>query len=344
MYKDNKGMFFTSNLTYMILAYAFIGVSILMTKLQVSIHVHLLVGQILIILLPAFIIMKFKNQNIRRKFRFNKISIKTAIYAILITILVLPLAYTLNFTMVYILIKLNLYTFKELPIDDISTNLYGLVAFIALTPAICEEVFFRGFIFSSFSEKLTPKKAMVLSGIMFGLFHFDVQNLMLPIVLGIVFAWMVYISDSILPSMIGHFVFNSIGAILMFTSKDVGETGSISDSISFIESNGSLYILVGLIMSVIFVFIVSFVMKKFKNNFNDIKSGYPIVINEDRMDITKVEKHRIFVMYHGEEKKIKNESLDELDYYIDKDDKEYSNWNIIFILSVVILFVFVGFL
>ncbi len=344
MYKSNKGMFFTANLSYMILGYAFIGVSILMQMMKVDIHVHLLVGQFLIIFLPPFLIMKGKNQNIKRKFRLNKISIKTGVYAIVITLLALPVAYTLNFTMIYILAKLNLYTLKQLPLNDISTNIYGLIAFIALTPAICEEILFRGFIFSSFSEKLSPKKAIVLSGIMFGIFHFEIQNLMLPIILGIVFAWMVYVSDSIFTSMIGHFVFNSIGVILMATSSNIESAENISDSIAFIKSSGSIYVLVGLVISVVFLAILSVVMKKFKRHFNPIKSGYPIVINEEKMDITKVEKDRIFVVYNGEEKKIKNESLEGMSYDIENETKEFSNWNIIFIASVIILFVFMGFL
>ncbi|HWR01971.1 MAG TPA: CPBP family intramembrane glutamic endopeptidase [Chlorobaculum sp.] len=55
-------------------------------------------------------------------------------------------------------------------------------AVIVLTPAICEELFFRGFVQKSLSEILSPTKGVLLTGLVFALFHMEWFNL-LPLTL-----------------------------------------------------------------------------------------------------------------------------------------------------------------
>lgn len=90
---------------------------------------------------------------------------------------------------------------------------------IALLPAICEEILFRGFVLSAFSSRMRAWKAIVLSGIFFGFFHVMVwisQGIPTAhIVLGIFIGYVVYRSGSIFTGMIFHFVYNGTLAVLM---------------------------------------------------------------------------------------------------------------------------------
>ena len=84
---------------------------------------------------------------------------------------------------------------------------------IALTPGICEEVMFRGMIMSSYNN-LGKRKAIIYSAILFGLFHFNLQNLLGPIYLGILFGVIAYKTNSLFPTIIGHTMNNTIALTL----------------------------------------------------------------------------------------------------------------------------------
>ena len=50
-------------------------------------------------------------------------------------------------------------------------TLPALILVIAIAPAICEELFFRGFVYSAFGKKLNPFLAILIVSAMFGIYH-----------------------------------------------------------------------------------------------------------------------------------------------------------------------------
>ena len=84
------------------------------------------------------------------------------------------------------------------------------VLVVAVMPAICEEIFFRGFIFTSFKDKnkKTQKLAIILSAILFGFMHIDFLRIIPTSILGIILAYSVYKSGSIFVAMLIHFLNN----------------------------------------------------------------------------------------------------------------------------------------
>ncbi|MGB7345773.1 MAG: ABC transporter permease subunit/CPBP intramembrane protease [Pirellulaceae bacterium] len=91
-----------------------------------------------------------------------------------------------------------------------------LVATMALTPAIIEELCFRGYLFSSLSKVLSPAKVIVTTSVIFGLFHVLTGNALLierfipTTLMGLVLGWVAYRSGSVIPGMILHFVHNAL--------------------------------------------------------------------------------------------------------------------------------------
>ncbi|MGL5311744.1 MAG: ABC transporter permease subunit/CPBP intramembrane protease [Peptostreptococcaceae bacterium] len=81
---------------------------------------------------------------------------------------------------------------------------------VALMPAICEEIFFRGFIFTSLKNKSSksPKLALLLSSILFGFMHIDFLRIIPTSILGFILAYSVYKSGSIFVAMLIHFLNN----------------------------------------------------------------------------------------------------------------------------------------
>lgn len=83
-----------------------------------------------------------------------------------------------------------------------------LIIVIGLTPAICEEIPLRGVLLSGY-DKIDIKKAMLINGLFFGIIHLNLQQFLYAFALGAVFAYMVRLTNSIIPSMIAHFTINS---------------------------------------------------------------------------------------------------------------------------------------
>tara|TARA_R110000868_G_scaffold411500_1_gene704768 strand:- start:1245 stop:2234 length:990 start_codon:yes stop_codon:yes gene_type:complete len=85
--------------------------------------------------------------------------------------------------------------------------IYGLI-YIALVPAIFEEIMFRGYIQRALEKSWGIRTAIIVSGFMFGAYHLQPSNLLPLSFLGMVFAYVTYISDSLIPAMILHFINN----------------------------------------------------------------------------------------------------------------------------------------
>lgn len=101
-------------------------------------------------------------------------------------------------------------------------NLLINLLVIAVLPAICEETLFRGFIFTALDKEKKPIRAIVLSGILFGLMHMDMVKLLPISLLGIAMAYTVYKTGSIAASMLIHFMNNSISVLASEPTSGMG--------------------------------------------------------------------------------------------------------------------------
>lgn len=81
---------------------------------------------------------------------------------------------------------------------------------MALSPAICEETLFRGPILRGLGTRVGAGSAIVLTAVLFGLFHLDVYRLLPATLLGILLGYLAHASGSILPAMLAHFCNNAI--------------------------------------------------------------------------------------------------------------------------------------
>jgi hypothetical protein len=133
-----------------------------------------------------------------------------------------PMAVFLNYI---ILILVNSVS-PTMPIGvPVPTNLMdylvGLLV-IAVTPGICEEVMFRGTMQSAYS-RMGDKKAILISALLFGMFHFNLLNLLGPLFLGIVLGIIRYKTDSLYGSILGHTINNGIALTLGFLLTGLSE-------------------------------------------------------------------------------------------------------------------------
>ncbi|BAM04170.1 ABC transporter permease subunit/CPBP intramembrane protease [Phycisphaera mikurensis] len=90
----------------------------------------------------------------------------------------------------------------------------ALVLFaVAVSPAVCEEVFFRGTLLAGLEEKLRPWVAIVLASLLFGLFHLYLHRILITAALGIAITWVAWRSRSIWPGMLFHLINNGVAVL-----------------------------------------------------------------------------------------------------------------------------------
>lgn len=108
---------------------------------------------------------------------------------------------------------------------------------IAVLPACVEEFVFRGLIYHSY-RKNGILGAAVLSGLVFGLMHLNINQLSYALLMGIVFALLVEATGSMYSSMLAHFAANSYSIIMMqLVSMTSGGSELLEQSAQAAESS-----------------------------------------------------------------------------------------------------------
>ena len=105
--------------------------------------------------------------------------------------------------------------------SDLIATPEGLLAWLAaffvlaLTPAFCEEYLFRGFLLTSLRGHVKDGTAIVVTAVLFGLFHLDVYRLFGTTVLGLLLGYMTVRTRSIFPAVLVHALNNGSAIIAM---------------------------------------------------------------------------------------------------------------------------------
>ena len=184
---------------------------------------------------------------------------------------------SIGFFSIVLVIQLSFLFNKVLPmpkeIQDAMAGLFsndgslGQVLFLlfvaAVSPAICEEVLFRGAILSGLRPRLGNWPAIILVGSLFGLFHLDIFRIPPIAVLGMVLTYLTVRTGSIFAAMLVHLMNNTF-AILLAVDRMPAVVGTVLQLEHF-EANGLpvpvlLTTSVGFVASVVFL---EFAARKF---------------------------------------------------------------------------------
>jgi membrane protease YdiL (CAAX protease family) len=132
--------------------------------------------------------------------------------------------YITNFITQFITIFISIIKGGELanPAVDALTNSNGIISFIyavILAPLI-EEMIFRKLLLNKL-RRFGDAPAILMSGIAFGLFHFNLQQGFYAAVLGFLFAYITIRTNTVRYSIILHMMINFIGTFSAFALKDM---------------------------------------------------------------------------------------------------------------------------
>ena len=98
--------------------------------------------------------------------------------------------------------------------DIMSGNVPAVFLVIALAPAVCEEMLFRGVIMHSLKVKYRVPSAIAITAALFGLYHMSLVKFIPTGLLGLLLCLVVWKTGSIYPAMLMHFINNAISVFI----------------------------------------------------------------------------------------------------------------------------------
>jgi len=233
------GGFFLYQIAGGILTVAVFGIDLDKAPLN-GLRLITIATQILFILLPALLFAKWIYGNVSEVISVKLPDWKEFLLFILGIIILTPLLQSYLYIQNYFIEKLaaNSVIFNSLKTEldkfnDLMEKTYlnlmnasngfelVLVVFtIAIIPAICEEVMFRGYIQHSFAFKMKPFWAALITAVFFGLNHFNPYGILPLIALGLYFGFAAYMSSSLAVPIVLHFLNNFFAVLMYFILED----------------------------------------------------------------------------------------------------------------------------
>lgn len=131
-------------------------------------------------------------------------------------VLLASLVATAIYSAIVSLVDLDILLPPEIPGDIAFPGLAAAATFQALavwTP-LTEEIFFRGFIFAGLAPRLGVWRAMLVSALIFSLFHLSLGVLVPVFITGFMLAWLYRQTGSIWPSILAHAGQNTLAVLV----------------------------------------------------------------------------------------------------------------------------------
>ncbi len=97
---------------------------------------------------------------------------------------------------------------------SIDTSVLFNLLVLALTPALCEEVLFRGYVQRQAERGMGVTGGILFSGIVFGLYHLRFSQILPLCLLGLFLAYLVWRTGSLWPAIVVHFANNALAVLI----------------------------------------------------------------------------------------------------------------------------------
>ena len=216
----------------------FCGVLILLVQFFMNFAVHaslpdandfndllrlVMISQLVVVLTPALLMTVMLTRSPRQTLLLRKPPLATLSAAVLLALFLHPVAARFGEFVQY------LYPIRKEVTEQLSRMLsqapsvWHLLMLMAVTPAICEELAFRGFILSGLRHVGHKWWAIAISSVFFGILHGVLQQSIVAATVGLVIGFIAVQSGSLFPCMMFHLTHNSLTILAAsFNPKDLG--------------------------------------------------------------------------------------------------------------------------
>lgn len=200
--------------------------------IQTKLIINALVTSGLFVILPIAFTTTFRTR-FRTSFLLAPVKPMGLLAALLLGVSLWTLAYELN---VLTLSQSRIEEMIKLFESNVKSSFAELslplkLACLAVVPAVCEEFTFRGFLMSTFRKRVHAVWAILITAVLFGLFHVFVRDSlmferMLPsTLLGILLGIVCVRTGSVLPGMLLHVLHNGLLLTLSHYESDLNSLG-----------------------------------------------------------------------------------------------------------------------
>lgn len=181
---------------------------------KVSSNIILFVGEAIIVV-PALIYCFIEKLDFKKDLGIRKIKISTFFLSIVLGFLLMPIASFVN-VLTQFFVPNTMVQASDALLEG--SKLIMLLIAGVLGP-IFEEFAFRGIFHREFAKYTTPVLGIIISAVLFGIMHMNLNQLCYAILLGVVFAWVNNCSRSIFSSVIMHIVINSFNMLTLILAS-----------------------------------------------------------------------------------------------------------------------------
>ncbi len=269
-----------------------------------------IINQMTLFLIPVIIYIIVKKRPISELIALNPIDFKNILFIVAITFLLQPITMVIN--------GVATLFFPNIVVDyitDMTVSPPWLVLIsVAVMPSICEELMFRGIIFSEFRNE---SKSMLIffPAFYFGIMHMNINQFFYATFLGMIFGYFVIKTKSIFSSMIAHLVINGSQVILLYISQAfISEAeelamNEIQSTASIIASITLWAVISGILSPIIYLLFKGF------NKHNDKNIVKPIFSEKQELILTEFDIPKDSGNYNGQK-------LEETELKVDTENNE----------------------
>ena len=136
--------------------------------------------------------------------------------------------------------------------EQMMNNPLGIISIVVMAPLV-EELLFRGAIQGHLMRKWKmPYLGIVVSSLIFGVVHGNPAQIPFAFVVGMALGWMYYLTGSLIPGILMHFI-NNGGSVLLYALSGNPDATMIS---SLGESGALTLAVAGIILTIVCIFII----------------------------------------------------------------------------------------
>jgi sodium transport system permease protein len=216
----------------------FCGVLILLVQFFMNFAVHasmpqaesfhdlltlVMISQLVVVLTPALLMTVMLTRSPRQTLLLRRPPLLSLPAAALLAVCLHPVAARFGELVQY------LYPIRSEVSEQLSQLLsqapsgWHLLLLLALTPAVCEELAFRGFMLSGLRHIGHKWWAIAISSLFFGILHGVLQQSIVAATVGLVIGYLAVQTGSLFPCMLFHLVHNSLTVLpAAFSSEEAG--------------------------------------------------------------------------------------------------------------------------
>lgn len=178
---------------------------------------------------------------LKSRLHYNKIKWSTVAYVLFYTWLSMPLTTLLNaFSMLFVdntvLTMTPMFLQVSFPV---------MLFLMAVMPACIEELVFRGITYGGYRRSGTKFMAVMLSALMFGLMHMNLNQALYAFVLGILLALLFEATGSIFATMLFHFIYNAQSCCMIYLMEFI-EPGYYSEAANVVTPPEQIIIMIAI--------------------------------------------------------------------------------------------------